>query len=80
MNNLRKLLYQLARLLGDINAVQKGKIGSRLVNKALGRGLVSKAYLRGSGCGCLLPVIMGILLIVGYFVFIGLGFVHNGLF
>jgi hypothetical protein len=43
MSSTRSLLYALARLLGDANAVQKGKvgrrIGRRLVGKATGRGL-----------------------------------------
>lgn len=64
MNDLRRILYQLARLLGDVNAVMKGKIGSRIFNKLLGRKLVSRAWLRG--CGCLLAVIAGLLLIVMY--------------
>jgi hypothetical protein len=41
--SLRSFLYTLARLMGDINAVQKGKagrrIGRRLAGKATGRGL-----------------------------------------
>ncbi len=45
MNSIRSLLYSLAKLLGDINAVQKGKvgrrIGRRLAGKAAGRGLRS---------------------------------------
>lgn len=60
MNNLRSLLYKLARILGDINALMKGKIGSRLFNKLLGRRLVSRAWVRG--CGCVLPVITGLIL------------------
>lgn len=39
----RGLLYLLARLLGDVNAVKKGTVGKRLVRraagKATGRGL-----------------------------------------
>jgi len=57
MNDLRRVLYQLARILGDVNALFKGKIGSRLVNKLMGRKLVSMAWLRG--CGCMLGVITG---------------------
>jgi len=64
VNDLRRILYQLARLFGDINAVMKGKIGSRIFNKVLGRKLISRAWLRG--CGCLLAVIAGLLLIVIY--------------
>ena len=64
MNNLRRALYQFARLLGDVNAVMKGNIGSRLFNKLLGRKLISRAWLRG--CGCLLAVLAGLLLIAIY--------------
>jgi len=40
---MRSLLYFLARLLGDISAIRKGRIGRRiarrLVGKAVGRGM-----------------------------------------
>jgi hypothetical protein len=40
---LRSLLYLIARLLGDVNAVRKGRlarrVGRRLTGKALGRAL-----------------------------------------
>lgn len=36
---LRQFLYALASLLGDINAVKKGTIGKRLINKAIGRAI-----------------------------------------
>ena len=43
MAGTRGFLYALARFLGDINAVKKGKvgrrIGRRIVGKATGRGL-----------------------------------------
>ena len=48
------MLYQIARGLGDLNALMKGKIGSRFFNKLLGRKLISKSWIRG---GCLLPVV-----------------------
>lgn len=39
----RGFLYQLARILGDVSAVQKGRVGRRvgrrLAGKATGRGL-----------------------------------------
>ena len=37
MNSLRRLLYQLASLLGDLNAVSRGPgaTGKRLVRKSL---------------------------------------------
>lgn len=43
MNRFRNFLYWLARLLGDINAVLKGKIsqriGRRIIGKVVGRFL-----------------------------------------
>lgn len=43
MNALRSLLYFLARLLGDANAISKGPsaIAKRVVRKAAGRKLGS---------------------------------------
>lgn len=43
INKSRGLLYLLAKLLGDINAVNKGKVarrvGRRVAGKVTGRGL-----------------------------------------
>lgn len=43
MNGFRSFLYWLARLLGDANAVKKGRVGRRvgrrIAGKATGRGL-----------------------------------------
>lgn len=40
---MRNLLYTLAKLLGDVNAVKRGKVGKRVARraagKATGRGL-----------------------------------------
>lgn len=40
---VRSALYKIARLLGDVNAVKKGKVGKRIARraagKAIGRGL-----------------------------------------
>jgi len=33
----RGLLYFLARILGDVNAVKKGKIGKRIARRAAGK-------------------------------------------
>jgi len=41
---MRSFLYTLARLLGDINAVKRGRVGRRL-----GRRLVGRATGRGLG-------------------------------
>lgn len=41
--SLRSWLYLLARLLGDLSAVRKGRVGQRIgrriVGKVIGRGL-----------------------------------------
>ena len=35
--NFRSLLYVVARLLGDVNAVRRGRIGQRIVRRLAGR-------------------------------------------
>lgn len=42
--SFRSFLYRLASLLGDVNAVKRRRIGKRLVNKAIGRGIVSRIW------------------------------------
>jgi len=37
INKIRSILYFIARILVDINAVQKGKIGQRIGRRILGR-------------------------------------------
>jgi len=37
INKTRGFLYRLARLLGDVNAVKKGKVGRRIARRATGR-------------------------------------------
>lgn len=43
VNKTRGLLYMLARILGDINAVQKGRVsrrvGRRVTGRLTGRGM-----------------------------------------
>ncbi len=43
INKSRGFLYKLARILGDVNAVQKGRVGRRagrrVAGRATGRGL-----------------------------------------
>lgn len=43
INKTRRTLYQIARLLGDANAVKKGRVGRRvgrrIAGRATGRGL-----------------------------------------
>lgn len=37
INQLRSVLYFVAKLLGDINAVQKGTVGKRIVRRQAGK-------------------------------------------
>lgn len=37
MNGFRNLLYKLARLMGDVNAAKKGRMGQRIGRRAAGR-------------------------------------------
>ena len=41
---LRSWLYKTAKTLGDVNAVQKGKVGKRIGRRAAGR--VAGSFLR----------------------------------
>lgn len=38
INNVRKALYGIAKILGDVNAVKKGKIEQRIGRRAVGKG------------------------------------------
>ncbi|WP_373895621.1 hypothetical protein ACUL41_12350 [Virgibacillus natechei] len=38
INNVRSLLYKLSRILGDVNAVKKGRVGRRIGRRVAGRG------------------------------------------
>ena len=44
MAGFRSLLYSLAKLLGDINAVKRGRVGRRI-----GRRVVGRAAGKGMG-------------------------------
>ena len=48
MGKLRSSLYKSARILGDIEAVGKGKAGKRIQRRAAGK--ITGRALRGSGC------------------------------
>lgn len=37
INKTRNILYKIARILGDLNAINKGRIGKRLERRAAGR-------------------------------------------
>ena len=38
VGGIRSFLYTLARLLGDVNTVQRGRVGRRIVRRAAGKG------------------------------------------
>lgn len=38
-NGLRSLLYAVARLMGDVNAVKRGRVPRRLARRVVGRQL-----------------------------------------
>ena len=37
IGTIRKLLYSIAKLLGDVNAVKKGAVGKRVVSRITGK-------------------------------------------
>ena len=37
INKTRSLLYKTARILGDVNAVQRGTVGKRVARRVVGR-------------------------------------------
>ena len=37
VNGLRSSLYKVARIMGDVNAVKKGKVGKRVARRAAGK-------------------------------------------
>lgn len=41
---MRRTLYALARFMGDVNAIWSGRVGKRLVNKAIGRTVVRRMW------------------------------------
>lgn len=41
---IRRTLYLVARIMGDILAVLTGRIFVRLLNRAIGRGIVSRLW------------------------------------
>ena len=49
LSKTRSFLYRLARLLGDVNVVARGRpdrIAKRAVNKLSGRGVVRRMWWR----------------------------------
>ncbi|MBA7696044.1 hypothetical protein KA005_81495 [bacterium] len=43
ISKTRGILYFLARILGDVSAVKKGKVGKRIARRASGR-IVGKGF------------------------------------
>jgi hypothetical protein len=43
---MRKLLYALARILGDLSAIFNGRMHTRMCNKIIGRHIASKLWRR----------------------------------
>lgn len=41
---MRKWLYRIARILGDVNSVRTGKVHRRVANKVLGRVVVKRIW------------------------------------
>lgn len=41
---LRQALYALARFLGDVSAVRRGRVGKRIANKLIGRNVVRRLW------------------------------------
>jgi hypothetical protein len=39
INKIRGVLYFIAKILGDVNAVQKGKIGRRIGRRVAGKAI-----------------------------------------
>ncbi|WP_035177224.1 hypothetical protein [Alkalihalobacterium bogoriense] len=37
INRIRRTLYKISRLLGDVNAVKRGKVGKRMGRRVVGR-------------------------------------------
>ena len=38
INATRSILYTIAKLLGDLNAIQKGRVGRRIGRRIAGKG------------------------------------------
>jgi len=37
INNVRKVLYTISKILGDVNAVKKGRVGKRIGRRVTGK-------------------------------------------
>lgn len=52
IGKLRSVLYKSARVLGDVNAVRRGRVPQRLVRRAIGK-------VTGRGIGSIMRLIFG---------------------
>lgn len=48
IGGLRSILYWLARILGDANAVKRNRVGQRIINRLVGRtgGRILRRFYR----------------------------------
>lgn len=43
---MRKFLYALARILGDLSAIFNGRMHTRMCNKIIGRSIARKLWMK----------------------------------
>lgn len=44
INRIRRLLYTLAKFLGDLNAIRRGKIKQRIKNRIVGKYAAKRLF------------------------------------
>lgn len=44
INKVRSLLYKVAKILGDVNAIRRGKIKQRIKNRVVGRYAAKRIF------------------------------------
>lgn len=44
INKIRSILYKIARILGDINAIRRGKIMQRIKNRIVGKYAAKRLF------------------------------------
>ncbi len=59
LRRTRRKLYRGGRILGDIDALMSGRIGSRMANKLIGRKIGRRLWTRG---GCALPAALALII------------------
>ena len=45
--NTRQTLYLMGRIIGNINAIRKGRIAQRIINILIGRVIVRRLWRKG---------------------------------